>query len=292
MFKFRGRRSKDQKIPEDVGFTGKKGVNPFDSDSDTDLKEQKKIPVKPSPNENVWNEDDGASSYTNPRHTKRDDYENDFRDTGGFDNQSVQELEDYAAYKAEETTGTVKNCLKIAEEINEEATNTLITLHHQGQQITRTHEETVYVDQDLSRGEKLLGSLGGMFSRTWKPKNTRVIKGPAYIENDTVQTKGSHLVQRERLGLNNRETSKPQRKYANPDSTSSSLQKVEIEKTKQDDGLDDLSNMLDRMKNMATDMGTEIDRHNQALDPMERDVEALSIGVQEATKRGRRLLGK
>lgn len=33
-------------------------------------------------------------------------------------------------------------------------------------------------------------------------------------------------------------------------------------------------------------------RHNQALDPMERDVEALSIGVQEATKRGRRLLGK
>lgn len=34
----------------------------------------------------------------------------------------------------------------------------------------------------------------------------------------------------------------------------------QIEKTKQDDGLDDLSNMLDRMKNMATDMGTEIDR--------------------------------
>lgn len=73
-----------------------------------------------------------------------------------------------------------------------------------------------------------MGSLGGMFSKTWKPKNTRVIKGPAYIENDTVKTKGSHLAQRERLGLNNRETSKPQRKYANPDPTSSSLQKVEV----------------------------------------------------------------
>jgi len=28
------------------------------------------------------------------------------------------------------------------------------------------------------QGEKLLGSLGGMFSKTWKPKKTGVITGP------------------------------------------------------------------------------------------------------------------
>lgn len=28
------------------------------------------------------------------------------------------------------------------------------------------------------QGEKLLGSLGGMFSKTWKPKKTRPIMGP------------------------------------------------------------------------------------------------------------------
>lgn len=28
------------------------------------------------------------------------------------------------------------------------------------------------------QGEKLLGSLGGMFSKTWKPKKTRPINGP------------------------------------------------------------------------------------------------------------------
>lgn len=29
------------------------------------------------------------------------------------------------------------------------------------------------------QGEKLLGSLGGIFSKTWKPARTRPIKGPA-----------------------------------------------------------------------------------------------------------------
>ena len=32
------------------------------------------------------------------------------------------------------------------------------------------------------QGEKLLGSLGGIFSRTWKPKKTRAITGPVIVE--------------------------------------------------------------------------------------------------------------
>lgn len=30
----------------------------------------------------------------------------------------------------------------------------------------------------VMQGEKLLGSLGGIFSRTWKPKKGRAITGP------------------------------------------------------------------------------------------------------------------
>nr|GFC60420.1 hypothetical protein [Tanacetum cinerariifolium] len=73
------------------------------------------------------------------------------------------------AYKAEETTKSVHSALKIAEDIREGATNT-ITLHQQGEQNNRTHVAAADIEQDLSRGEKLLGSLAGIFSRTWKPK--------------------------------------------------------------------------------------------------------------------------
>ncbi|WVZ11532.1 hypothetical protein V8G54_016062, partial [Vigna mungo] len=97
-----------------------------------------------------------VESWTNPfdsndeeKHTKK--YNNNFRDSGRLENQSVQELESYAVYKAEKTTNSVNNCLKIAENIREDATKTLVTLHQQGEQITRSHH-----------GEKLLGSLGGL----------------------------------------------------------------------------------------------------------------------------------
>jgi hypothetical protein len=34
------------------------------------------------------------------------------------------------------------------------------------------------------QGEKLLGSLGGIFSRTWKPKKGRAIKGPVIMRGN------------------------------------------------------------------------------------------------------------
>ncbi|KAJ7530528.1 hypothetical protein O6H91_14G007400 [Diphasiastrum complanatum] len=105
-------------------------------------------------------------------------YEQTYMSSSGLEGQSVQELESYAVHKSEETTSTIYNCLRIAEDTKEVAVKTTLQLHEQGEQIRRTHETAVEVDLELSRGEKLLGSLGGLFSKTWKPKKTRNISGP------------------------------------------------------------------------------------------------------------------
>lgn len=89
-------------------------------------------------------------------HKGRDHYKNDFRDSGGLENQSVQELENYAVYKAEETTTSVNNCLKIAENIREDGTKTLDMLHQQGEQIHRTHNMVADTEKDLSKVIKLI----------------------------------------------------------------------------------------------------------------------------------------
>lgn len=81
----------------------------------------------------------------------REKYKNDFRDSGGLENQSVQELENYAVYKAEETTNTTMNCLRIAEDMRGDATKTLEMLHQQGEQIHRTHEMAAATEKDLSK---------------------------------------------------------------------------------------------------------------------------------------------
>ncbi|KAI4319155.1 hypothetical protein MLD38_032789 [Melastoma candidum] len=238
--------------------------------------------------------DKGASVYSSHKNSAtssaRSKYRNDFRDSGGLENQSVQELESYAVYKAEETTTAVNSCLKIAEDIREDATQTLVALHQQGEQITRTHAAAADVDHELSRGEKLLGNLGGMFSRTWKPKKTRTITGPE-ITRDDVQRKGNHLEQREKLGLNS--ASKRQSNARTPPSEpANALEKVEVEKEKQDDALSDLSDLLGELKHMAVDMGSEITRQNKSLDHFYGDAEELDYRVKQASQRGRRLLGK
>ncbi|OWM65244.1 SNAP25 homologous protein SNAP33-like [Punica granatum] len=284
--------------------SSKASSNPFDSDDEFDRKPARNtLPRKtsseptlnpPDFGSNPFDDYDGKetpSSYPNSvTSASKNKYKNDFHDSGGLENQSVQELENYAVYKAEETTKTVNGCLKIAEDIREDATQTLVTLHQQGEQITRTHDLAANIDHDLSRGEKLLGSLGGMFSKTWKPKKTRSISGPV-ITRDEIQRKGHHLEQRDKLGLTSSSRPKSHSRMP-PAEPTDALQKIEVEKAKQDDGLNDLSNLLGEMKDMAVDMGTEIERQNKSLDHFYDDADELDFRVKQAAQRGRRLLGK
>ncbi|KAL3501485.1 hypothetical protein ACH5RR_035934 [Cinchona calisaya] len=203
---------------------------------------------------------------------------------------SVQELEDYAVDQAEQTTKSVNNCLKIAEDMKQDATRTLETLHAQGEQINRTHMMAVDMDRDLSKGEKLLNNLGGMFSMPWKPKKTREISGPVITQDNTKGKKASSE-QREKLGLAPAPEGKQPSRTPPPEPTNA-LQKVELEKAKQDDALSDLSNILGDLKGMAVDMGSELERQNKVLDHLSNDVDELSSRVKGANHRARKLLAK
>ncbi|KAH7673452.1 synaptosomal-associated protein 25 [Dioscorea alata] len=271
-------------LPKQHGFSHS---NPFDSDPETDTKTRSNFKNAPY---SYGKDERRESSYSGFADAKNR-YKNDFRDSGGIDNQSTQELENYAVYKAEENTEKLNGCLKIAHEIHEGATHTLVTLHQQGEQITRTHLNAANIEHDLSRGEKLLGNLGGIFSKTWKPKKSRPIIGPVLIRDDSFKRKGSHMEQREKLGLSSSPKGKINlRQYSTE--PASALEKVEIEKAKQDDTLSDLSNVLDQLKEMALDMGSEIGRQNEAIDNVHDDVEELNFRVKGANIRSQRLLRK
>ncbi|XP_021299720.1 putative SNAP25 homologous protein SNAP30 [Herrania umbratica] len=271
-------------------------------DSDTEDNRNTTTPARRTASEPVllvpdFNDDDHGrrkqtSASTRPSPARdRDRYKNDFRDSGGLQNQTMEDLENYAVYKAEETTSTVNNCLKIAENIREDATRTLDTLHQQGEQIERTHAMAVDIDKDLSKGEKLLNSLGGMFSKPWKPKKTRDITGPVVTSDKSSKKSENHKEQREKLGLAPVPKAKPGSKTLPPEPTNA-IQKVELEKAKQDDALSDLSNILGDLKGMAAEMGSELDRQNKALDHLHDDVDELNSRVKGANQRARNLLAK
>ncbi|KAI0501153.1 hypothetical protein KFK09_016097 [Dendrobium nobile] len=221
-------------------------------------------------------------------------YTNDLREFSDFKNQSVQELEKYCINRAEETTQRINGCVKVAEEIREVSLRTLGNIHQQGEQITTTHETAATIDYELSRGERILGSLGGLFSRTWKPKKGREIKGPVLsrgkFRDDSLMKRGNNMEKRQKIELNSfKSRSNPQPFLSEPSST---LERVEMEKMKQDDALSDLSSLLGELKAMAIDLGSEIERQNKALDHMQDDVEELNMRVRGANLRARRLLGR
>ncbi|KAL3812277.1 hypothetical protein ACJIZ3_013545 [Penstemon smallii] len=220
----------------------------------------------------------GVSSHRNNKQKKNKD---------DLESMSVQELEGYAVNRAEETTKSVNNCLKIAEDIREDGARTLDTLHQQGEQIHRTHVMAADMDRDLSKGEKLLNNLGGMFSMPWKPKKTKNITGPLTSKDDNDRGKKSTPEQRQKLGLAPKGPKGP----PHPEPTDA-MQRVEMEKAKQDDGLSELSDILGDLKGMAIDMGSELNRQNQALDHLQDDVDELNSRVKGANQRARHLVGK
>ncbi|KAJ4883242.1 SNAP25 homologous protein SNAP33 [Raphanus sativus] len=171
-----------------------------------------------------------------------------------------------------------------------DATRTLVMLNEQGEKITRTHLKAVDIDRDLSRGEKLLGSLGGIFSRTWKPKKTRSITGPVITRGESPKRRVNNLETREKLGLNHLPKPHSRRTREPLPESADAYQKIEMEKAKQDDGLADLSDLLGELKNMAVDMGTEIERQNNGLDHLQDDVDELNFRVKQSNQRARRLL--
>ncbi|BAT99113.1 hypothetical protein LR48_Vigan09g178100 [Vigna angularis] len=249
------------------------------------------LPVQKSKG-NPFDEDDDDDWVRKPSSTASKDknrYKNDFRDSGGLDNQSVQELENYAVHKSEETTNSVNNCLRIAEDIKDEATRTLDMLNEQGEQITRTHNMVVDTEKDLSRGEKLLNNLGGIFSKPWKPKKTKSIDGPITTPDKPSKKDVTNKEDRQKLGL----APLPKGRSAPttpPNESSTTYEKLDYEKAKQDDGLSDLSDILGDLKGMAINMGTELDRQNKALDNLGDDVDELNNRVKGANQRARKLL--
>lgn len=104
--------------------------NPFDSDDEESSSSQKKTM--------------GRRTASEPNLAKPNGKQD-------FDSMSVQELENYAVDQAEETTKSVNNCLKIAEDIRGDASKTLETLHAQGEQIHRTHVMAADMEKDLSK---------------------------------------------------------------------------------------------------------------------------------------------
>lgn len=85
-----------------------------------------------------------------PRVT-RDAYEYDPSSDNALRRADQKQLEHLAVKKSKEVTSDLRNVLKISEEAKNVGSETLTTLKNQGEQITRVHEKTVQLEQEISQ---------------------------------------------------------------------------------------------------------------------------------------------
>ncbi|XP_024545149.1 SNAP25 homologous protein SNAP33 [Selaginella moellendorffii] len=208
------------------------------------------------------------------------------RDLDG-DDEDLQELQQQALGTSQETTSAIQSCLRVAEDMRHEATQTIVQLHEQGQQIRRTHESALVLEQELNKGEKLLASLGGIFSRPWRPKRGQELSGPLDFHHDNPVHAAAHPDRKEFFegnGVAPKSSSSP------PQQASTFQSHVQDERAKQDEALSSLSSVLDQLKEMSSTMGDELGRQNESLGRLHGDVSELEFRVKNANQREHQLL--
>ncbi|CAH8388951.1 unnamed protein product [Eruca vesicaria subsp. sativa] len=127
-----------------------------------------------------------------------------------------------------------------------------------------------------------------MFCKPWKPKKSKESTGPMITPDKPSKKSGNNKEEREKLGLGAKRGSSSQPL----DQPTSALQQSSMFDLQQDDGLSDLSDIVGVLKGMAVEMGSELDKQNNALDHLDDDIDELHSRVQGANQRARHLLSR
>lgn len=203
-------------------------------------------------------------------------------------NRTAEELQGEMLGRNDQLTEDILRMKQITEQTKGVAGETLATLHQQGEQINRIHRKTVETEQELRKGEKLLGKLGGMCCCFgYMPKKGKKVTGPKDYSDDEREPEDG--AGRAALGLD------PWREKAGSRPNTQgmgAMQAYEAERKFQDDVLDDVIDNLDQLGRMAKDMHGVVGRHVQQLDDVNEDVKEVINRTDQANRKANQIKRK
>nr|XP_022334473.1 synaptosomal-associated protein 25-like isoform X10 [Crassostrea virginica] len=199
---------------------------------------------------------------------------------GGENGQITQETLDNANQESLEST---RRMLNMCEESKEAGIKTLVMLDEQGEQLDRIEEGMDQINQDMRDAEKNLEGLEkccGLCVLPWKrAKNFE--KGGAYdktwkaSEDGKVNTNGPRVIVGENAG---------------PQGPIITRITNDAREDEMEENLTQVSGMLGNLRNMAIDMGSEIESQNRQIDRINNKGTHLNDRVETANKRANKIL--
>nr|XP_014349245.1 PREDICTED: LOW QUALITY PROTEIN: synaptosomal-associated protein 23 [Latimeria chalumnae] len=198
---------------------------------------------------------------------------------------SVEEIQLRANQVTDESLESTRRMLQLAEESRDSGVKTLTMLDEQGEQLGRVEEGMDQINQDMKEAEKNLTDLtkccglcvcpcsrvknfemGDTYKKTWSGGNEM---------NSTEKVVASQPVS-----------------ASNGQQSGGYVKKIthDAREDEMDENLGQVSNIIGNLKNMALDMGNEIETQNKQIDRITEKAECNKDRIDVANQRANKLI--
>lgn len=214
-----------------------------------------------------------------------------------MDDMTVEQITMRANQVTDESLESTRRMLQMAEESKQTGVNTIVMLDQQGEQLKRVEEGMDQINQDMRQAEKNLTDLSkccglcvcpcdrvtsiehdSRYKRTWG-------LGGGDGEGDS---DGSRVVSRQPSGVRNGQAGQ-----VNASAPSGPYIKRITNDAREDEmeeNLDAVGSIIGNLKNMAVDMGNEIDKQNKHIDRINDKADMNKVRIDEANQRANKLI--
>ncbi|CAK6965959.1 synaptosomal-associated protein 23-like isoform X1 [Scomber scombrus] len=212
-----------------------------------------------------------------------------------MDDMTVEEIAIRSNQVTDESLESTRRMLRMAEESKETGVNTMVMLDQQGEQLKRVEEGMDQINDDMKQAEKNLTDLSKCCGLCVCPCD-RVTS----IEHDSNykrtwgfggsdgQADGSKVVSRQPSGVRNGQAGQMNA----PEPSGPYIKRItnDAREDEMEENLDAVGSIIGNLKNMAVDMGSEIDKQNKQIDRITDKADMNKVRIDEANTRANKLI--
>jgi synaptosomal-associated protein 25 len=199
----------------------------------------------------------------------------------------LEEIQLKINMQADESLDATRRMLAMCEESKDAGIRTLVMLDEQGEQLDRIDEGMDQINQDMKEAEKNLTGMDkccGLCVCPWN-KGKNFEKGADYDKTWKATDEGKVGGGGPRITVADGNGMGPTGGYITRITNDAREDEME-------DNIGQVSTMITNLRNMAVDMGGEIETQNRQLDRINLKAESNQTRIEEANKRADKLLKK
>lgn len=209
-----------------------------------------------------------------------------------MDNLSPEDIQLRANQLTDESLESTRKILDLAVQSQEAGIKTITLLDEQGEQLNRIEEGMDQINKDMRETEKTLTELNKCCGLCVCPCNRtkNFESGKAYKAawGEGGGNAPSNVVSKQPARVTNGQPQQP----ATGAASGGYIKRItnDAKEEEMEENLTQVGNILGNLKNLALDMGNEIDAQNRQIDSITRKVEANKDRIDVANTRAKKLI--